>query len=91
MTEPRWKLKVRQLSRWHDLRAFLGWRWEWEVREYLDQGQLTEGYYYPALWPHEYRGRTRYKNDAWYKADQARQRFEAPPPKKSDWLVRYHD
>lgn len=89
MTEPKWKLKVRKLGRWHDILTLLGWQWQWQVREWQDFGGDEEGYYPADLF--DWHGRCRTKRDAMRNAEAARARSLAKQEKAStEWDAWYH-
>lgn len=83
MSRPPWKLKVRQRDRWHGPLAFLGWRWEWEVRTLWNDG------YYPAdLF--DWKGLCRTEESARAAAERAYKRL-AHRPQEPEWAEWYID
>lgn len=89
MTEnPRWKLKIKELSRWTDFRSMLGWNWEWSVREFMDSASPgAAGYWAPGLYG--WHGRSRTREHAIAYVEQAREYFTRPPktPAEEVWYV----
>jgi hypothetical protein len=90
MTAPTWKLKIRQISRWQDLRSMLGWRWEWEVRKWWETDSLASGYYAADLigW----HGRARTEDSARRQVQGARDYFAAEVRRQeNEWESWYVD